>query len=183
MGNWCEGKGFLTAIVHWTFLNCGPRAWPNTGLEIPSYWKKSSRRPSIWWRDWSISNMRREWEDWESTIRHCKGSKLWELFFFFCICLILSSFVSSLSGLERKRWSWEEKTWVWDLVSYIPTWCFETKVPSGGTWKWLPRKLESKVFFSTMEAEDFSTIGLGLQQILYWIQCSRPLAMMWSQRK
>lgn len=61
---------------------------------------------------------------------------------FFCICLILSS--SASSALERKKWRWEEKTWAWDLASYTPTWCFETKAPSEGTWKC---KLESKGFF------------------------------------
>lgn len=89
--------------------------------------------------------MRREWEDWESTVSTARGSSYEENWFsFFYICLILSS-VSS--GLERKRWRWEGKTWVWDLASYTSTWCFETNEPSECTWKWLSCKLESKCFF------------------------------------
>lgn len=47
-----------------------------------------------------------------------------------------------------------------------------------------PTKVKARVFFAnTEEAQDFSASGLGFQQILYWIICSKALAVLWAQEK
>jgi len=62
-----QGRWSFPCIQHWwshTWSTVSSSGLLGTS-EVWAYWRESRGGPQRWWRDWSISRIRRGWESWE----------------------------------------------------------------------------------------------------------------------